>query len=178
ENRLFSDRAGTEWEELSCSLNGATWGTKRPPFPLLQPEKVLSLPLDLRLNQDYVYRLTGVENVNGRPAYVVRFDPADAAHALYRGTVWVDRATFLRLKVQAVETKLAGPVVSNDETQFYAPIAEQQGRPIWLVDRLVVKQVILIAGRSVLIEREVHFGGFALNTTDFEQQRQSARGSN
>ena len=53
-----------EWEELSFSLNGATWTTNRPPFPLVQPEKVLSLPLDLRLNQDYTYRLDGVETVS------------------------------------------------------------------------------------------------------------------
>ena len=31
----------------------------RPAFPLLQPEKVLSLPLDLRLTKDYRYRLEG-----------------------------------------------------------------------------------------------------------------------
>src|SRR5262249_43504362 len=79
ENRLFSDKSGVEWEELSFSLNGAKWTANRPAFPLVQPEKVLSLPLDLRLNQDYSYRLDGVDRVNGRDAYVVRFDPAAVA---------------------------------------------------------------------------------------------------
>ena len=59
ENRLFSDHGAVEWEELSFELNGAKWTANRPAFPLVQPEKVLSLPLDLRLNQDYAYRLDG-----------------------------------------------------------------------------------------------------------------------
>jgi len=88
ENRLFSEPGVVEWEELSFELNGAKWTTNRPSsFPLVQAEKVLSLPLDLRLNQDYTYRLAGVDTVGERAAYVVRFDPVDATHALYRGTV-------------------------------------------------------------------------------------------
>ena len=51
ENRYFADREGVEWEELSFSVNGTKWGPDRPPFPLLQPEKVLSPPLDLRADQ-------------------------------------------------------------------------------------------------------------------------------
>ena len=178
ENRLFSDRSGTEWEELSFSMNGATWTSNRPSFPLVQPEKVLSLPLDLRLNQDYAYRLAGVDTIDGRAAYVVRFEPTAAAQALYRGTVWIDRATFLRLKVQAVETRLSGPVVSNDETQLLSRVGEADGRGIWLADRLIVKQVLLIAGRSVLVERETRLTDFVLNSQEYDQERKSARDSN
>ena len=179
ENRLFSDHGAVEWEELSFEFNGAKWTTtNRPPFPLVQPEKVLSLPLDLRLNQDYTYRLEGVETVGGRPAFVVKFDPVDARHALYRGTVWIDRATYVRLKVQAVETKLSGPIVSNDETQLLEPSGEIDGRTIWLLTRLTSKQIFLIAGRSVLIEREVHLTDFTLNASDFDDQRNIARASN
>jgi hypothetical protein len=61
ENNFFVDRQGTEWEEVSFSVNGSKWGPDRPAFPLLQAEKVLSLPLELRLTQDYRYRLTGTE---------------------------------------------------------------------------------------------------------------------
>ena len=178
ENRLFSEHGDVEWEELSFELNGAKWTANRPAFPLVQPEKVLSLPLDLRLDQDYAYRLDGVDTVGGRPAFVVRFDPVDAAHALYRGTVWIDRATFVRLKVQAVETKLTGPVVSNDETQVFEPSGDIDGRPVWLLTRLIGKQIFLIGGRSVLIEREVRLSDFALNAPDFEAERRAARASN
>lgn len=178
ENRLFSDHGAVEWEELSFELNGAKWTTNRPAFPLVQPEKVLSLPLDLRLNQDYAYRLDGVDTVGERPAFVVLFDPVDATHAFYRGTVWIDRATYVRLKVQAVETKLNGPVVSNDETQVFEPSGDVDGRPVWLLNRLISKQIFLIAGRSVLIEREVRLSDFALNASDFDRERNAARESN
>ena len=54
---------GIEFEELSFSVNGSKWGSDRPAFPLLQAEKVLSLPLELRLDQDYRYSLAGTERV-------------------------------------------------------------------------------------------------------------------
>ena len=177
ENRLFSDHGAIEWEELSFELNGAKWTANRPAFPLVQPEKVLSLPLDLRLNRDYAYRLEGIEMVGERPAFVVRFDPVDPTHAFYRGTVWIDRATFVRLKVQAVETKLSGPIVSNDETQVFEASGTIDGRTVWLLTRLSSKQIFLIAGRSVLIERELHLSDFALNAADFERERSGARAS-
>ena len=75
ENRFFADRAGVEWEELSFSVNGTKWGPDRPAFPLLQAEKVLSPPLDLRLDADYRYRLDGTETIDGAACYVVRFTP-------------------------------------------------------------------------------------------------------
>ena len=178
ENRLFWDHVVVEWEELSFELNGAKWTANRPAFPLIQPEKVLSLPLDLRLNQDYTYRLDGVDLVNGRAAFIVRFDPIDSQHALYRGVVWIDRRTFVRLKIQAVETKLNGPVVSNDETHVFESAGELQGRPVWLLSHLVSKQIFLIAGRNVLVEREVHLSDVVLNASEFETARSAARASN
>ena len=69
ESRFYSDREGSEWEELSFSFNGARWGSDRPAFPLLQPEKVLSLPLDLQLDQDYEYELKGRGRVGDRECY-------------------------------------------------------------------------------------------------------------
>jgi MucB/RseB N-terminal domain len=177
ENRLFSEHGAVEWEELSFELNGAKWTANRPPFPLVQAEKVLSLPLDLRLNQDYTYRLDGLETVGDRPAFVVRFDPADPARALYRGTVWIDRQTYVKLKVQAVETRLSGPIVSNDETQVFEQSGSIGERPIWLLNRLSSKQIFLIAGRSVLIEREVRLTDFVLNSSEFDRDRSAARAS-
>ena len=113
-----------EWEELSFSVNGTKWGPDRPAFPLLQPEKVLSPPLDLRLDADYRYRLDGTETVDGAACYVVRFTPSSSAtsKSLYRGTVWIDRETFRRRKLQGVQTNMGAPIVSNDETVHFADI--------------------------------------------------------
>jgi hypothetical protein len=177
DNRLFSDGRTVEWEELRFELNGATWTKNRPSFPLVQPEKVLSLALDLHLNQDYSYRLAGVGTVDDRPAYVVRFEPIRDTQALYRGTIWIDRGTYARLRVQAVQTHLTGPVTSNDETQTYTVAATVDDRPVWLLNRLTSRQIFLIAGRSILVEREVRWSEVAVNVPDFESQRAAARDS-
>ena len=75
ENRYFVAGDDVEWEELSFSVNGSKWGADRPAFPLLQPEKVLSLPLQLRFDEGYRYRLEGAESVDEIDCYVVRFEP-------------------------------------------------------------------------------------------------------
>jgi hypothetical protein len=178
ENRFYSDREGTEWEELTFTLNGSKWGSDRPPFPLLQPEKVLSLPLDLRLNKDYRYKLEGLDKVGDRRAYAVQFQPLDGARSLYRGTVWIDAESFVKLKVQTVQTQLAAPVVSSEEVQYFTPAAEVQGRPLAMFTRLVGKQIMLVAGRNLLVEREVQFSNFRVNAPDFASTRGTARGTN
>ena len=95
DNRYYVAGDGIEWEELSFSVNGSKWGADRPPFPLLQAEKVLSLPLQLRFGDDYRYRLEGTERVGEYDCYVVRFDPAEErAVALPRDRV--DRAQDVR----------------------------------------------------------------------------------
>jgi hypothetical protein len=175
ENIFFSSKDGSEWEETTFSLNGTKWGKKRPPFPMLQPEKVLSLPLDLRLSKDYRYRLDGVDKVEGRDAYAVRFDPLDDSRSLYRGTVWIDTKTWAKLKVQAVETRLSPPVVSNEEIQFFAQQAEVGGVPVYLLSHFTTRQIILIAGRNLQVERLARFSGFAVNAADFEEKRTASR---
>jgi hypothetical protein len=178
DNRFFVEGKSTEWEELSFRLNGTRWGPKRPAFPLLQAEKVLSLPLDLRLNTDYRYRLEGVESVNGRECYAVRFDPGDEQRSLYRGTVWIDRETYLKAKVQTVQTRLSAPLVSNEEIQQFASAGSVGGRAIHLLTRLVGRQIMLIAGRNLLVERTVRFDAFRLNPADFVAVRQASRVGN
>jgi hypothetical protein len=177
ERRFFMDREGSEWEELSFSLNGARWGADRPPFPLLQPEKVLSLPLDLRLSQDYRYELVGEETVSGHDCYVVRFEPASASLSLYEGSVWIDRQSFLKIKVEAVQTQLSGPVASNVEVYSYAKQAEIDGTPVYLLAQLSTKQLILIAGRNLLVEKDTWFYDFHVNAPEFVETRQAARDS-
>lgn len=177
DNRYYVADDGVEWEELSFSVNGSKWGSDRPPFPLLQPEKVLSLPLELRFDADYRYRLTGSERVGRFDCYVIRFEPAGAAPSLYRGTLWIDRQTFARVQVQAVQTGLSAPVVSNEETQSYEPVASVGNRPIFLFTRLDAKQIMMIAGRNILVEKRVAFSEFRVNDQRFADARLEARRS-
>ena len=177
ENRYFVADDGIEWEELSFSVNGSKWGSDRPPFPLLQPEKVLSLPLQLRFGTDYRYRLAGTERVGDYDCHVVRFEPVREGPSLYRGTVWIDRRTFARIRVQAVQSGLTAPVVSNEEIQTYAPAAVIDNRPVFLFAGLEARQIILIAGRNLLVEKKVAFRDFRVNDGAFESSRTEARRS-
>ena len=175
DNRYYVAADGIEWEELTFSVNGSKWGADRPPFPMLQPEKVLSLPLQLRFDSDYQYRLQGTERVGDYDCYVVRFDPSGSSSSLYRGTVWIDRKTFARVKVQAVQTGLSAPVVSNEEIQTYVPVTTISNRPVFLFSGLDARQIILIAGRNILLEKKVAFSDFRVNDSGFEEARTTAR---
>ena len=175
ENRFFSDRHGVEWEELSFSVNGTKWGADRPPFPLLQPEKVLAPPLDLALDASYRYRLEGTARVGEIDCWVVRFDPVTTERSLYRGTVWIDRETFRRVKLQALQTALSAPVVSNEETVHYARAGEVDGRNVYLPVETTARQIVLIAGRNILVEKASRFSGYELNPEDFGARRLEAR---
>jgi hypothetical protein len=177
DNRFYVSKGAVEWEELSFSVNGAKWGPDRPPFPLLQAEKVLSLPLDLRLGADYRYTLRGAETIVGRRCYIVEFEPLGATESLYRGRVWIDAERFTRLKLQAVQTRLDVPIVSNEETHTFEPVGNVQGRDVYLLTRLSSKQIVLIAGRNLLLEKEARFSDFRLNPPDFDTLRDAAHDS-
>ncbi len=177
ENRYFVAGSAVEWEELSFSVNGSTWTTDRPPFPLLQPEKVLTLPLQLRFDEGYRYELAGMERVDGLDCYVVRFEPLRRDGSLYRGTVWIDRRSFARIRVQAVQGGLQAPVVSNEETLRYVQVDVPGNRPVFLFGGMVARQIMLIAGRNLLVEKNVTFRDFRVNDTAFDTLRASAHES-
>jgi len=178
ENTYFAAADGVEWAEASFAVNGSRWGANRPPFPLLQPEKVLALPLLLRFDEGYRYRLAGTERVGTFDCYVVKFEPVRADSSLYRGTVWIDRRTFARIRVQAVQSGLPAPVISNDETQDYALVTTIGNQPVFLFSGLTARQLLLVAGRNLLVEKQVAFTDFQVNDPEFVAKRASARESN
>ncbi len=96
--------------------------------------------------------------------------------ALYHGTVWIDKQTFARVRVHAVQGKLSAPVVSNDETQRYTPVIVGN-RPVFLFSALTARQIVLIAGRNLLVEKSVDFSDFQINPETFDRDRASARES-
>ena len=177
ETRFYVGRDTVEWEELSFSVNGGRWGPDRPAFPLLQAEKVLSLPLDLRLTRDYRYELAGVDDVDGRRCYVVSFDPIAGTAARYRGRIWIDAASFARVRLNTIQTAMSAPVVSSEEVQTFAEVAGANGEPVFLPSRIATTELILIAGRNLLLEKTTVFTDVQLDSPDFELRRQAARDS-
>ena len=134
--------------------------------------------MQLRFDTDYRYELRGTEVVNEFDCYVIAFEPVASGKALYRGTVWIDRTTFARVRVQTVQSGLPAPVVSNDETQYYTPVATVGGRPVFLFTRMSARQILMVAGRNVLVEKSVAFTNVQVNQRDFAAARDAARASN
>ena len=175
ENNFFVEGKTAEWEELSFSVNGSKWGADRPAFPLLQAEKVLSLPLDLRLDEDYRYQLDGFDNIDGVACYRVRFEPTNLSAALYKGTVWIDRATFAKLRVHAVQTRVSPPIASNEERLDYRPVGASGAVALYALTAQSGQQIILIAGRNLLLEKSTRFENFHVNDVQFVERRAAAR---
>jgi hypothetical protein len=175
-HRYFVAGDGIEWEERSFSVNNRTWDD-RPPFPLLQPEQVFSLPLQLRFDEGYTYRLAGTDTVDGIECYEVRFEPVRRDPTLYQGTVWIDRRTFARIRVQARKGGLSGTVVSNDETLRYSPVTTIGNQPIYLLSSVRGHQLVLIGGTNIPVDKEVTFSGFRVNDDEFDGDRNAVRAS-
>ncbi|HEX5043063.1 MAG TPA: sigma-E factor regulatory protein RseB domain-containing protein [Candidatus Polarisedimenticolaceae bacterium] len=170
-----------EWEQTAYYVNGnrITW-KEIPELPLIQPEKVVTLPLDLTLDRTYAYRLSGEDRVDGKDAYVLSFEPAEGGRSLYRGRVWIDKATFVRLKLNVLQTNLEAPVVSNEETDFYRPVTGPEGRAFWLLTRVDGQQHWTVGGRNLIVRRQVAFETFEINAGEeaFARARSEAYARN
>jgi hypothetical protein len=181
-NYFWERGAALEWEQIRYYLNGNKVGWKNfPELPLLQPERVMTLPLDLTLDRTYAYRLVGMDRIDGREAYVLEFQPEtpDASSNLYRGRVWIDAGEFVRLRLSLVQTGLDPPVLSNEETDRFDARLGPSGKTFWMLDKVDGQQTWTAAGRTFIVQRKVRFLEFEINpdVDHFEEQRQVAYAS-
>jgi hypothetical protein len=167
-----------DWAWHEFYLNGVKWkGTSLPRIPILQPEKVTTLPLDIQLTEDYDYVLKSETSVGGRRAYHISFTPKRSVgdKPVYRGSAWIDAETFALLRRESVQLNLKGETLSNVQTEFYRSV---HGRPdILLPLEIRGEQVFSTAGRTTAIERDVRMTAVVLNAPDFDEQRQQAYAS-
>ena len=180
---FFARGAETDWAWETLYVNGVRWRDKSiPEIPLLQPEKAAALPIEITFSTRYRYRLRGTEEIDGRQAWVIDFAPAageDAAAAkLYRGTVWVDRELYLRLRTRAVQMGLEGEVLSNEETLHYRPVDTAGNAVDWAAPgrfvlplRIVAQQILSIVNSATVVERETLLTDLRINTPDFDAER-------
>jgi hypothetical protein len=162
-----------EWDEFY--LNGVKWkGKTLPKLPILQPEKVTTLPLDIRLSEDYAYELHGEGTVSGRRAYHITYTPKTTVgdRPTYRGAVWIDKATFSLLRRDSIQLNLKGETLSNIQTEIYKPVPGQTD--ILLPLEITGQQVFSTAGRTTAIERDVSLHDVVLNPPDFPERRAKA----
>jgi len=167
-----------DWEWDQFYVNGVKWkGKTLPKLPILQPDKVTTLPLDIRLTEDYEYALKGEGRVAGRRAYQITFSPRSTVgdRPIYRGTVWIDAETFALLRRDSIQLNLKGETLSNVQTEFYRPVPGHPEAVLPLEIR--GEQVFSTAGRTTAIERDVVMTSVVINPENFGERRGAAYGS-
>ena len=102
----------------------------------------------------------------------MRFEPTTARGTLQRHRV--DRSTIVcEVRVQAVQTRTAAPIVSNEEIHSYE-VAEVDG-VYYVSARHTARQIVLIAGRNLLLEKASQFSEFHVNDDGALATREMAR---
>ncbi len=172
-----------DWVWQDFYVGGIKWRSKKlPKVPLIQPEKVASLPAEIRLRKDYDYRLRGAEIIDGRDCWVIDFKPLDVVpgRSLYRGTVWVDRELFARVRTRAAQIGLEGSVLSNEEVFHFTPL-DSGGRPApWseasFVLPLVItgQQTMSLLSVTLPVEVETVLTDLRINGEAFDRNREAA----
>ncbi|MCH9647515.1 MAG: hypothetical protein K0U98_04705 [Deltaproteobacteria bacterium] len=180
---FFRQGQGFDWAWQTFFVNGVRWrGKKLPEIPLVQPEKAAALPLEIHFSKEYSYRLRGTEVVDGRDCWIVDFNPnADPlpGKTLHRGSVWVDREHFGRVRTRALQVGLEGEVLSNEETFYFSPVTPT-GEPgpwtpdsFWLPTRVVGQQLLSVLNATTVVEKETLLTAIDINSDGFEEQRQA-----
>ena len=160
----FEKGKSRDWVWKEFYINGVRWkGKKAPKIPLLQPEKVKVIPIDINLIEGYRYSLAGEASIKGRPVYIIDFKPGKEfkAESMYRGKLWIDKKTFTCLRQQSIQLNLKGNVLSNVETQYMKPVNKSSG--IWLPLNVKGYQTFSISGRVTHIEIKTSLSKVVIN---------------
>ncbi len=183
EGPFFYERGkGFDWSWQTTYFNGVRWkGKKAPELPLLQPEKVSELPLNLTFNEAYRYELDGEGEADGIPSWILAFEPSEGykAKAIYAGKVYIGKADFSLRRVVARQLNLTGEVQSVDETTDFSEVAAPDGGPPLLLPVTTRGQSILRTfSRTTTLERTTELLEVRLDPADFESRRAAALAGN
>ena len=175
---FYEASTGPEWEFTDYYINGnrSPW-KKFPELPLIQPEKVVTLPLDITLDRAYGYEMVGEDRAEEKDCWVLSFEPVDPEKSLYRGKVWIDKETYNKVRTAVTQTRLETPFVSNEERDTYGPVPSGDGGEVWLLKRIDGQQIYTTVGRNFIVLREVTFEDFVVNGAEFDQRRKAAYSS-
>jgi hypothetical protein len=164
-----------DWVWKEFYVNGVKWKSKRvPKIPLLQPEKVNIMPLDINLTEEYLYTLDHEATRGDQRIYVIDFKPRQDLEntSLYRGKMWIDAKTFAIRRQHLIQLNLKGEVLSNVETRYFKPVPEV--KEIRLPLSIIGHQAFSTAGRITNIERDIQLSDIVIDPENFQQQKEQA----
>jgi len=167
--RQFFSRTGvTEVAQKEFYVNGVKFGKNREfPLPQIEPEKVLTQPLELKLNERYDYKLLGTEKVDGAMCYVIGVEPKVRDELLYSGKIWIDGSTFREVKQYLNQRGAKSNVLVNTETQTFELVRDSKGNQFNLLRSISAQQLLNAAGRDFVVQRTVQFSDYVINTPEF-----------
>ncbi|MFZ1083341.1 MAG: hypothetical protein WAN35_00095 [Terracidiphilus sp.] len=174
--RQYFERNGKmELEQTEFYVNGVKFSNKHEfPLPQLEPEKILTQPLELALNERYIYKLLGTEQINGALCFVVGVEPKEQDAALYSGKIWIDGTSFREVKQTLSQRGSKGSIVVNVETQSFDLVKDVQGRSFNLLSSISAQQTLNAAGRDFQLQRTLKFSQYAINTPHFQDDLTAA----
>ncbi len=179
---FYQPGQGYDWAWEEAYFNGVKWpGKTVPKLPLLQPEKVSELPLELTFGDAYRYRLVGEDEVRGIPCWRLSFTPVAEASSMpiYEGEVFISRADYAALRVRARQTNPKGDIQAVDETTDFEEVQAADGGPSMRFPLHVTGQTIFRTfSRTTVIERETNLTRVVLDPPDFEERKRAAYASN
>ena len=160
----FFDRTGVnDWIQTGLLVNGVRLNVREFPLAQIEPERVVTKPLELTIDQKYGYRLSGTETVNDRLCYVVDVEPAETGELLYAGRIWIDGETFRQVRMRLVQRTGTNSVAAHVETQDFAAVRDAAGREFTLFSRIFTEETLNLGGRPVMLERTYRFENYAAN---------------
>ena len=178
--KQFANNAGLiEWAQKQFFVNGVKFSNKREfPMAQMEPEKVMTMPLELKMDEKYEYKLAGTEQVNGVFCYVLDVSPRNRTENLFSGKVWIDGTTFRQ--VRQVLSQRGGKdnnIVSNTETQNFDLFKDASGSSFNLIKSIYAQQRLNAAGRDFVLQKTYRFDNYAINGPGFDEALTAARQS-
>lgn len=179
---FFTEGEGFDWAWQRAYIGGVKWRGRLPEIPIIQPEKAAEMPMEITLHKDYRYRLRDTATIEGRDCWVVEFEPSGdtASESLWKGTVWIDRQLYARVRTRGIQVGLTGDVFSNVETIHSSPV-DDSGQPVeWGADgsfvmplRRVGQELQKFVNTTVQVEKETVLSSLRLNDPEFDQRRKA-----
>jgi hypothetical protein len=177
--QFFSRDGAMELAQKEFYINGVKYGKNQEfPLPEIEPEKVVTQPLELKLNERYEYKLLGTEQINGAMCFVVGVEPKVQDEALYSGKIWIESTTFREVKQYLSQRSIKSNVLVNVETQNYELFRDEKGNQCNLLRSISAQQLLNAAGRDFLLQRTVQFSDYVINTPQFSSALAAEHDSN
>jgi hypothetical protein len=170
--QFFSRDGPMELAQKEFYLNGVKFGKNHEfPLPEIEPEKVMTQPLELKLNEPYGYKLLGTEQINGAMCFVVGVEPKVRpeirGELLYSGKIWIDGTTFREVKQSLSQHGVKSNVLVNVETQNFELVRDEKGNQFNLLRSISAQQLLNAAGRDFVLQRTVQFSDYVINSANF-----------